>query len=113
VSSGDFEELEGAGVVLIYCGVAQRAGETRLQLLKRNAGIFADAIPKVVAGAPDAVLVAASNPVDLMTDLTARIVGLPPCRVFGSGTSLDSARLRAGRGARWSHGKLGTRERPW
>ena len=95
VSSADYEELEGAGVVLICCGVAQRPGETRLGLLKRNATIFAEVIPKVVTAAPDAVLVAASNPVDLMTHLTARIAGLPPGRVLGSGTSLDSARLRA------------------
>ena len=95
VSSGDYEELEGAGVVLICCGVAQRPGETRLQVLKRNAAIFSGVIPKAVAAAPDAVLVAASNPVDLMTHLTARIAGLPPGRVLGSGTSLDSARLRA------------------
>src|SRR6516164_11633061 len=67
VSAGSYEELEGAGVVLMCCGVAQRPGETRLQLLKRNAAIFADVIPKVVSAAPDAVLVAASNPVDLMT----------------------------------------------
>jgi L-lactate dehydrogenase len=95
VSAGDYEELGGASVVLICCGVAQRPGETRLQLLKRNAAIFADVIPKVVAAAPDAVLVAASNPVDIMTHLAARIAGLPTGRVLGSGTSLDSARLRA------------------
>jgi L-lactate dehydrogenase len=95
VSAGDYEELQGAGVVLICCGVAQRPGETRLQLLRRNAAIFAEVIPKVVAAAPGAVLVAASNPVDVMTHLTARIAGLPPGHVLGSGTSLDSARLRA------------------
>jgi L-lactate dehydrogenase len=95
VSAGSYEELQGAGVVLFCCGVAQRPGETRLQLLKRNAAIFADVIPKVVSAAPEAVLVAASNPVDLMTDLTARIARLPPGRVLGSGTMLDSARLRA------------------
>ena len=95
VCSGSYEELDGAGVVLICCGVAQQPGETRLQLLKRNAAIFADVIPRLVAAAPDAVLVAASNPVDLMTALTAKIAGLPPGRVLGSGTILDSARLRA------------------
>ncbi len=95
VSAGHYEQLKGAGVFLICCGVAQRPGETRLQLLKRNAAIFADVVPKVVAAAPDAVLVAASNPVDLMTDLAAKIAGLPPGRVLGSGTILDSARLRA------------------
>jgi L-lactate dehydrogenase len=95
VSAGHYEQLEGAGVILICCGVAQRPGETRLQLLKRNAAIFADVVPKAVAAAPDALLVAASNPVGLMTHLTAKIAGLPPGRVFGSGTILDSARLRA------------------
>jgi L-lactate dehydrogenase len=95
VFAGDYEDLGRAGVVLICCGVAQRPGETRLQLLKRNAAIFAEVIPKVVSAAPDAVLVPASNPVDLMTDLTAKIAGLPPGRVLGSGTILDSARLRA------------------
>jgi len=95
VSAGHYEELKGAAVVLLCCGVAQRPGETRLQLLRRNAEIFANVAPKVVAAAPEAVLVVASNPVDLMTDLTAKIVGLPPGRVLGSGTILDSARLRA------------------
>ena len=64
VFAGDYEDLGRAGVVLICCGVAQRPGETRLQLLKRNAAIFAEVIPKVVSAAPDAVLVAASNPLD-------------------------------------------------
>jgi len=95
VYPGDYEQLDGARVILICCGVAQRPGETRLQLLKRNAAIFAEAIPKAVAAAPEAVLVAASNPVDVMTDLTAKIARLPPGRVLGSGTILDSARLRA------------------
>jgi len=95
VYAGHYEQLKRAGVVLFCCGVAQRPGETRLQLLKRNAAIFADVVPKVVSAAPDAVLVAASNPVDLMTHLTAKIAGLPPGRVLGSGTILDSARLRA------------------
>ncbi|MBV8594025.1 MAG: L-lactate dehydrogenase [Caulobacteraceae bacterium] len=95
VSAGRYDDLRGAGVVLLCCGVAQRPGETRLQLLDRNASIFREVVPKVVAAAPDAVLVVATNPVDLMTDLTARVARLPPGRVFGSGTILDSARLRA------------------
>jgi len=95
VSTGHYEQLQGAGAVLLCCGVAQRPGETRLQLLKRNACVFREVVPKVVAAAPDAVLVVASNPVDVMTDLTARIARQSPGRVFGSGTILDSARLRA------------------
>jgi len=95
VSAGHYEQLQGAGVVLLCCGVAQHPGETRLQLLGRNASVFREVVPKVLAAAPDAILVIASNPVDVMTDVTARIAKLPPGRVIGSGTILDSARLRA------------------
>ena len=94
VSAGDYGDLDGAGVVLLGCGTAQRPGETRLQLLKRNAAIFGEVVPRVLARAPDAILVVATNPVDIMTDLTAKIAKLRPGRVFGSGTILDSARLR-------------------
>lgn len=94
VSAGRYEQLQGAGAVFLCCGVAQRPGEARLQLLQRNASIFREVVSQVLAAAPDAVLVVASNPVDVMTDLTARIARLPPGRVLGSGTILDSARLR-------------------
>jgi L-lactate dehydrogenase len=94
VSAGHYAQLEGAAAVLICCGAAQRVGETRLQLLQRNAVVIREVVPQVAAAAPDAVLVVASNPVDVMTDLTARIARRPAGRVFGSGTSLDSARLR-------------------
>ena len=94
VSAGHYEQLQGAGAVLLCCGAAQRPGETRLQLLQRNAVVLCQVVPHVAAAAPEAVLVVASNPVDVMTDLTARIARLPAGRVFGSGTSLDSARLR-------------------
>ena len=95
VSAGHYEQLQGVGVVLLCCGVAQRPGESRLQLLERNASVFREVVPKVVAAAPRAVLVIASNPVDVLTELTARIARLSPGRVIGSGTILDSARLRA------------------
>jgi L-lactate dehydrogenase len=94
VSAGQYEQLRGAGVVLLCCGVAQRPGESRLQLLQRNAAIFREVVRRVVDAAPDAVLVVASNPVDVMTVLTAKIAGLPAGRSFGSGTILDTARLR-------------------
>ena len=94
VSAGSYEQLRGANVVLFCCGSAQQHGETRLALLERNAAIFSGIVPRVVAAAPDAVLVVASNPVDVITDLTARLARLPPGRVLGSGTVLDSARLR-------------------
>ncbi len=94
VWAGLYEDLQGAGVVVLCCGTNQRPGETRLQLLQRNAAIFREVVPRIIAAAPDAVLVVATNPVDIMTDLTARIAALPFGRVFGSGTILDSARLR-------------------
>jgi len=94
VWAGPYEDLQGAGVVVLCCGTNQRPGETRLQLLQRNAAIFREVVPRIIAAAPDAVLVVATNPVDIMTDLTARIAALPFGRVFGSGTILDSARLR-------------------
>ncbi|MGQ9371846.1 L-lactate dehydrogenase [Azospirillum sp. A39] len=95
VRHGGYGELDGAGVVVLSAGVAQRPGETRLQLLERNARVFADIIPKALAAAPDAVLLVASNPVDVMTQVATRISGLPRCRVVGSGTVLDTARFRA------------------
>jgi L-lactate dehydrogenase len=95
VSAGNYADLNGAGVVVLSAGVAQQPGETRLQLLERNAKVFGQIIPEVLAAAPDAILLVASNPVDIMTDIATRISGLPPGRVIGSGTILDSARFRA------------------
>ncbi len=95
VTAGGFDALAGADVVIIAAGVAQRPGETRLDLLKRNAEVFRAIIPPAVEAAPSAILVVATNPVDIMTLVADRIAGLPPGRVFGSGTILDTARFRA------------------
>lgn len=95
VSAGDYEALDGARLVVLAAGVAQQPGETRLQLLGRNAAVFADLLPRVLAAAPDAILLVATNPVDVMTDVATRLSGLPPERVIGSGTILDTARFRA------------------
>ncbi len=98
VSAGDYADLAGAQVVVITAGVNQKPGETRLQLLERNAAVFRQIVPNVLHHAPDAVLVVATNPVDIMTHLTASIVkeqGLPDNRVLGSGTTLDTARFRS------------------
>ncbi len=97
VNAGDYADLAGARAVVLTAGVNQRPGETRLQLLDRNAAIFQSIIPQVLQHAPDAVLVVATNPVDIMTHLTARFAamhGLPKGRVLGSGTTLDTARFR-------------------
>jgi L-lactate dehydrogenase len=85
-------------VVIIGAGVGQKPGETRLQLLARNAAVFRQVIPAVLGQAPDAVLVIATNPVDIMTHLAAAFAeehGVSSSRVIGSGTMLDTARFRA------------------
>jgi L-lactate dehydrogenase len=98
VVAGGYADLVGARVVILTAGVGQRPGETRLQLLARNEAVFAEVVPSVLAHAPDAVLVVATNPVDVMTHVAARFAaarGVPPGRVLGSGTTLDTARFRA------------------
>ena len=99
VTSGDYDSLAGADVVILAAGVSQQPGETRLALLGRNAAVFAEVIAAVQAVAPDAILLVASNPVDIMTDIATRLSGLPPERVIGSGTILDTARFRSLLGA--------------
>src|SRR5881394_3119814 len=98
VRAGDYPELAGAKVVVIAGGVAQKPGETRLQLLQRNANVFRQIVPSVLRHAPEAVLLVVTNPVDIMTHLAANFAadfGVPPTRVIGSGTTLDTARFRA------------------
>ena len=102
VRAGGYEDLAGCRVVLLCAGVGQRPGETRLQLLQRNAQVFREVVPSVLASAPEAVLVVATNPVDVMTHLAARFAaaaGVSAGRVFGSGTTLDTARFRTLLGA--------------
>jgi L-lactate dehydrogenase len=97
VRAGDYPDLEGSRVVVIAGGVAQKPGETRLQLLQRNADVFRQIVPSVLHHAPDAVLLVVTNPVDIMTHLAAHFAapfGVPPARVIGSGTTLDTARFR-------------------
>lgn len=97
VRAGDYTDLDGSRVVIITAGVGQHPGEPRLQPLSRNAAIFRQIIPRVLENAPDAVLLVATNPVDVMTHLAARYAaqyGVPSTRVIGSGTTLDTARFR-------------------
>jgi L-lactate dehydrogenase len=98
VRAGGFEDLADCRVIVLCAGVGQKPGETRLQLLQRNAQVFRDVVPSALKQAPDAVLVVATNPVDVMTHLAARFgaaCGLPLGRVLGSGTTLDTARFRS------------------
>jgi L-lactate dehydrogenase len=98
VRAGDYPDLAGARVVVIAGGVAQKKGETRLQLLQRNADVFRQIVPSVLRHASAAVVLVVTNPVDIMTHLAARFAaefGVPQTRVIGSGTTLDTARFRA------------------
>jgi L-lactate dehydrogenase len=98
IRAADYQGLDGCNVVLLCAGVNQKPGETRLQLLQRNANVFAEIVPQVIAQAPNAILVVATNPVDVMTHVTATLAkraGLPAPRVLGSGTTLDTARFRS------------------
>jgi len=94
IIAGDYADLADADVVVICAGIGQRPGQTRLELLKTNAGIFQEIVPKILAVNQDAILLIASNPVDILTQIAAEIVGLKYGRVLGSGTMLDTARLR-------------------
>lgn len=97
VRAGAYADLAGCRAVILTAGVNQRPGESRLQLLERNAAVFQDIVPQVIGNAPEAVLVVATNPVDIMTHLAARYagkLGIPASRVLGSGTMLDTARFR-------------------
>jgi L-lactate dehydrogenase len=89
-------------VVIITAGAAQKPGETRLQLLERNAAIFRSIVPQVIENAREAIMLVATNPVDVLTHLTADIAdkfGIHRSRIVGSGTTLDTARFRALLGA--------------
>ncbi|NUN70034.1 MAG: L-lactate dehydrogenase [Bacteroidetes bacterium] len=95
VSAGEYADLKGAKVVVVTAGVNQRPGESRLDLIGRNVGVFRQVIPRIIAAEPDAVILIATNPVDLLTTVTEQIGGLRPGQVIGSGTTLDTARFRA------------------
>jgi L-lactate dehydrogenase len=86
---------QNADVVIITAGAAQREGETRLHLLERNVAIFRSILEDVATYCPSALILVVSNPVDIMTYVTLKITNFPPSRVIGSGTVLDSARLRS------------------
>lgn len=97
VTAGPVEDLAGSTVVVVTAGSAQTPGQSRLDLLARNAEIVGSVVPEVFSHAPDTLLVVATNPVDVMTSVAercARDAGVPAGRVFGTGTMLDTARFR-------------------
>src|SRR5699024_12144747 len=95
ISGGsDIAVAEGCHVVVITAGVKQRAGQTRVELAATNAKIMGSLVPQVLEVAPRAIIVVVTNPCDVLTMLAQEISGLPPERIFASGTVLDSSRLR-------------------
>ena len=94
VYAGSYADCAGAAVTVITAGSAQRPGETRLDLVQRNAQIFQQIIPQVVAANPNGLLLIATNPVDVLSYAAWKFSGLPSQRVIGSGTILDTARFR-------------------
>ena len=101
VRAGGFEDCATAKVIVVAVGAGLAPGETRLDLLKKNAAIFRDVIPKIAATRPTGILLVASNPVDALTYYARKLAGFNPKRVMGSGTILDTARLRVLLGAHY------------
>lgn len=92
--SGTYADCKNADIVTITAGVAQKPGETRLALLERNTAVFKSIIEPVTDSGFNGIFLIATNPVDVMTKITCELSGFNPKRVVGSGTSLDTARLR-------------------
>jgi L-lactate dehydrogenase len=95
VEAGGLADVAGAAVTVITAGAAQQPGEPRTALVQRNVDVLRGIIEQVVRANPDGLLLVATNPVDALTHAALQMSGLPPARVIGSGTVLDSARLRA------------------
>ena len=94
IKAGDYDECKDAQVVVITAGIAQKPGQTRLELAETNTKIMKSITKSIMASGFNGVIIVASNPVDLMTYVVAKVSGLPKNQVFGSGTVLDTARLR-------------------
>ena len=94
VKAGGYDECKDADIVVITAGAAQKPNQTRLELASVNAKIMKSITEQIMASGFDGIIIVASNPVDLMSYVVQKVSGLPTSRVIGSGTILDTARLR-------------------
>ncbi len=94
IYAGDYKDIADAAIIIITSGAAQKPGETRIDLVKKNSAIMASIIDQIAAVKPEGILLIVSNPVDVLTHVALKRSGLPKNRVFGSGTVLDTARLK-------------------
>jgi L-lactate dehydrogenase len=94
ITAGDYPDCAGADIIVITAGAAQRPGETRIDLMHRNVAIFDSIIKQVTQYNQDGILLIATNPVDILTQVAQKLSGWPARRVIGSGTLLDSSRFR-------------------
>jgi L-lactate dehydrogenase len=94
VTAGEYIDTMDSDIIIITAGAAQKTGETRLDLIGRNLSIFKSIIPEIVKYSPNSILLVVSNPVDILTYITYKLSGFPKERVIGSGTVLDTSRLK-------------------
>ncbi|WP_106767702.1 L-lactate dehydrogenase [Paenibacillus faecalis] len=94
VWAGDYPDCEGADIIIVTAGASQKPGETRIDLLKKNAAVFKEIVQKITKYNKNGILLIATNPVDILSYVTLKESGFPANRVIGSGTLLDSARYR-------------------
>ena len=94
VVAGDYPDLADCSLVIITAGAGQAPGETRLDLVHKNVKIFQSIIPQITRYNQECILLVVSNPVDILTYVTLKLSGFPAKRVIGSGTVLDTARLK-------------------
>lgn len=95
IYAGDYDDAKDSDIVIITCGVARKPGQTRLDLAQINIDIMKMIIPQITRYAPDATYVIVSNPVDILTYVFTKLSGIPENRIIGSGTILDTSRLRS------------------
>lgn len=94
IIAGEYEDTKDSDIIIITAGAAQKPGETRIELVNKNVKIMKSIVPNVVKNSPNAILLVVSNPVDILSAIVYELSGFPKERVIGSGTVLDTSRLK-------------------